>query len=263
MRYAIAMTLAFVMMVGSGRASAQTTGEAPGQWQYEFTPYLWAAGISGDVAAGPLPTINADVSFADILKTLDFAAMGAFEARKDRWGALFDTMYIRLSTSGTASRTGPGPIGSTNTASANLEITQTMFASAIVYRVTDGRAPADVLGGLRYNKVNTAADIDATFFGSSGSVSLSGHKDWIDPYLGARVRYPLAERWTLVGYADVGGFGLGSDFTWQAALGVNYDFSKTVSGKLGYRELAIDYDNDGFIYDMKLRGLYVGVGIRF
>ena len=57
----------------------------------------------------------------------------------------------------------------------------------------------------------------------------------MDPYVGVRVQYPIAERWTLVGYADVGGFGVGSEFTWQAAAGINYEFSKSIAGKFGYR----------------------------
>jgi opacity protein-like surface antigen len=87
--------------------------------------------------------------------------------------------------------------------------------------------------------------------------------DWVDPYIGARIQHPVADRWTLVGYGDIGGFGVGSDFAWQAIAGVNYDFSKSVSGKLGYRYLAVDYDKDGFLYEMDSYGAYLGVGFRF
>jgi len=94
-------------------------------------------------------------------------------------------------------------------------------------------------------------------------VAASAEKSWVDPYIGVRVQHPIAERWTLVGYADVGGFGVGSDFTWQALAGVNYEFSKAIAGKFGYRYLYVDYDKDGFRYDMANSGLYLGVGIRF
>jgi opacity protein-like surface antigen len=78
-----------------------------------------------------------------------------------------------------------------------------------------------------------------------------------------RVQHPIAERWTLTGYADIGGFGVGSDFTWQLAAGIDYVFSKVFVGKFGYRYMAVDYDKDGFRYDMANSGLYLGVGIRF
>ena len=67
----------------------------------------------------------------------------------------------------------------------------------------------------------------------------------------------------LTGYADVGGFGAASDFTYQLSVGLNDAFSKAITGKFGYRYLSVDYDKGSFLYDMKLDGLYIGVGIRF
>jgi len=51
--------------------------------------------------------------------------------------------------------------------------------------------------------------------------SLSGSKDWVDPFVGVRGCFHFNERFYLVGKADVGGFGVSSDLAWQtyAALG--------------------------------------------
>ena len=260
--------LAGMLALGAGTAAtAQTTAAQTGGWQFEVTPYFWGAGMKGDVQLGSLPKISTDVSFSDILDVLDFGIMGAFEARKGRWGMLFDAIYMDLEMDGTASRTGAGPVGAAATADAKLEMKQTLLAAAASYRALEGRSPVDVFGGLRYVKIEASADIDASFFGpagsTSGAVSRSGDKDWVDPYIGARILYPVSDRWTLVGYGDIGGFGVGSDFTWQALAGVNYHFSKSLSGKLGYRYLSVDYDKDGFLYDMASYGLYLGVGFRF
>jgi opacity protein-like surface antigen len=259
----VAALLAGMLALGAATASAQTPAGQSGDWQFEFTPYFWAAGMKGDVQAGSLPKISTDMSFSDILDVLDFGLMGAFEARKGRWGLLFDAIYMKLETDGTASRSGPGPIGATATASAKLEMEQTMLSAAVAYRWVEGRSPVDLIGGLRYTKIEASADINASFFAMTGTVSRSGDKDWVDPYIGARIQHPIAEHWTLVGYGDIGGFGVGSDFTWQALVGVSYDFSKSVSGKLGYRYLSVDYDKSGFLYDMDSYGVYLGVGIRF
>ncbi len=78
-----------------------------------------------------------------------------------------------------------------------------------------------------------------------------------------RILHPLSERWTLGAYADYGGFGAGSDSTWQAMAGADYRFSDTASAKFGYRALSVDYDKGGFEMDMKTRGLFLGVGLRF
>lgn len=219
--------------------------------------------MSGDVQGGALPAINIDMSFSDILENLDAGLLGAFEARTGRWGMLFDAIYMKLEGSGTASRTGPGPIGATATASADLELTQKMFAAAVAYRMQEGRAPIDVIGGLRYSKIEADAAINGSFFAQAGTVARSADKNWVDPYIGVRFLQPMANNWTLVSYLDIGGFGVGSEFTWQAVLGANYEISKTFAAKFGYRYLSVDYDKDGFIYDMANSGLYLGLGIRF
>lgn len=230
--------------------------QAADAWQFEATPYLWASGMKGDVQAGRLPKTAVDMSFGDILDTLDFGLMGAFEARNGRWGILFDAIYMKVSDSAEASR---GPL----TVDADAQVEQSMLAGAVAYRVVEGKAAVDVLAGLRYTKLDVDAKIDASLFNLTGTVKRSGAKDWVDPYIGARVQLPFADRWTFVGYGDVGGFGVGADFTWQASAGVAYEFSKSVSGVFGYRYFEVDYDNDGFAYDMRNDGVYLGAAIRF
>lgn len=260
----IAATALVLSLAGAPHpARAQAASSPDSGWTFEFTPYLWGAAMSGEVGAGSLPTINVHMSFSDILDNLDAGLMGAFEARKGRWGLLFDAIYMKLGASATASRTGAGPIGATASAGADLEIAQSVFAAALAYRAVEGRTPLDVIGGLRYAKIEADAQIDGSFFAQTTSVARSADKSWVDPYVGVRVLHPLAERWTLVGYADIGGFGVGSDFTWQAAAGVNYEFSKAIAGKFGYRYMSVDYDKDGFRYDMANSGLYLGAGFRF
>jgi len=60
----------------------------------------------------------------------------------------------------------------------------------------------------------------------------------------ARIQYPLGDRWSLAGYADIGGFGLGSDLSWQAMAGANYAFNPDLIGKVGYRIVYNKYRKD-------------------
>jgi hypothetical protein len=261
---AVAVAVLATLCVAPAPARAQTAAAVPGSgWTFDFTPYIWGVAMSGDVQGGALPAINIDMSFSDILHNLDAALLGAFEARKGRWGLLFDMIYMKLDPSGTASRTGPGPIGATATASAELEVAQKMFAAAIAYRAVEGPRSIDIIGGLRYAKIEADAAISGSFFAEAGTVARSADKDWVDPYIGVRILQRIASNWTLVGYLDIGGFGVGSDFTWQALVGLNYEFSKTFAAKFGYRYLSVDYDKDDFVYDMANSGLYLGLGIRF
>ena len=248
-------------LLGPATAGAQAaSGDA---WSFELTPYLWGAAMKGSVQIAQLPAVRVDMSFGDILDHLDAGFMGGFEARKGRWGLLVDSIYMKLDGSGGATRTGPGPVGASASASANLEVRETMLGAGAAYRFSDGAASLDAVGGLRGMKIDADARVDASLFAQAGSVSASGSKSWVDPYLGLRVRQPLGERWALASYADIGGFGVGSRLTWQALLGVDYQFSKSFVGKAGYRYIAVDYDKGGFVYDMANSGLYAGLGIRW
>jgi hypothetical protein len=261
-RRALLLAAAATLGTGSGAALAQA-GTAAAAWGFELTPYLWAASMKGNVQIPQLPALRVDVGFGDILDHLDAGFMGSFEARKGSWGLLVDSIYMKLGDGGSASRTGPGPIGAAASASANLEVKETMLGAGAAYRFSGGATTLDAVGGLRAMKIEADVRADASLFAQSGSLTASGSKGWIDPYVGLRVRQPLGDRWMLVGYADVGGFGVGSDFTWQALLGADYEFSKTFVGKAGYRYIAVDYDKGGFVYDMGNTGLYFGLGVRW
>lgn len=63
--------------------------------------------------------------------------------------------------------------------------------------------------------------------------------------------------------ADIGGFGVGADFTWQVLGTVNYLLTDHLSVSAGYKHLAIDYDDDGYVFDATLSGPVLGITYRF
>jgi YfaZ precursor len=75
------------------------------------------------------------------------------------------------------------------------------------------------------------------------------------------VIHPLSENVALVGYADVGSGG--ADLTYQFIGGVNWELSKGLTVKEGYRHLSWDFEEDGTVWDMVASGPYLGFGIRF
>ena len=53
---------------------------------------------------------------------------------------------------------------------------------------------------------------------------------------------PLSERWTVSGFADVGGFDGSSDLSWEVYGGANYAFAERWAGTIGYRYMSILYE---------------------
>lgn len=235
------------------------------QWHYELTPYIWAVGQDGKVgiAEGPGNGQQFEQSFSDIWDRMDMAGMAAFEARYDRWGIMLDAIYLRISDQATVS----GPRGLVDI-DADGKVTQQQYAVAGYYRMLDDQTKVDALTGLRYNIIKWDANATLTsplLPDVSITPMTSERKRWVDPYVGIRVKHDFAnyKPWSVTGYADVGGSGSGSDLTWQMIGSVNYAFSPTLQGRLGYRYFSIDYDRDGFVYDVATSGIYMGLGFAW
>lgn len=237
-------------------------GESQGKWQFEITPYLFASGLNGTLG---LKGIEADVdmSFGDLWDRLDKAFMLMGTAQKGDWIYGFDGMYVELG--GEQASSWQGPLGNSSSAQLNVEMTQEIYSLSAGRKVWGGNdRRLDLVGVARYTMLETNMNLALTTGPSllpDGSRTVSGGFDWWDAAIGVRYLAPLSEKWDLVGYADVGAGG--SDLTYQLLAGVNWQFSKTFSGKFGYRYFYQDYSKDDFKWDMAMSGLFAGLGIRW
>ena len=84
--------LACALLAAAGPAAAQDG------WSFAASPYVWLPGFSTSAETGR-GTVDIDKSTSDAVSDLDFAFMGAFEARSGRWGLILDLIYTDLSTS--------------------------------------------------------------------------------------------------------------------------------------------------------------------
>jgi hypothetical protein len=76
-------------------------------------------------------------------------------------------------------------------------------------------------------------------------------------------RYNLTKALYLTGEVDIGGFGVGSEITWQTYCALGCQITHNIYSEVGYRYLYLDYDTTNFIFQGSLRGAQVTVGIRF
>ncbi len=89
----------------------------------------------------------------------------------------------------------------------------------------------------------------------------------VDPLLGARVRRALNDRWQAHLRGDIGGFGVGSDFTWNLEVDASVRVTERLSLIFGYRVLNIDYDEgvglQRFLFDAGISGPRFGMALSF
>jgi hypothetical protein len=117
-----------------------------------------------------------------------------------------------------------------------------------------------VLAGLRYFDLSAKISLSSSTLLPAGRQE-SGSAGWTDAFIGVRARQRFAEKWTLLGYLDIGTGG--SKYSYQAIAGVGWDASKMIAIELGYRLLAEDYDTTDLLYDVRMAGPYLGVAITF
>ena len=218
-------------------------------WQGQITPYVWATGVGGDIKPfSGAPTISFDRSFSETLKDLDAAFFINGFARKERFVLAGDLLYSSLSKKGTVS---PG-------VSAKAKMRMASLTLLGGYRaIEDSSMALDVMAGARV--WHTRASLSVPVIGEQRS---STH-NFIDPVVAVRVNFSLSPSWSMLGYADVGGFGVGSELTKQFALSVNYQVNENIYVSTGYRHLDLDYKDKGMRIDTKLTGPFFGFTWKF
>ncbi len=144
----------------------------------------------------------------------------------------------------------------------------------------DPHTAIDILAGARYWHQDMSVDLalNASLTDHGGldisrgfAIARSGSVDWVDPLVGGRIRYNLAPGQDFILRADVGGFGVGSQFSWNALAAYSFVFAKrdgvTYSGLLGYRALDADFEQGSgrsrYVYDVTMHGPVTGLTIGF
>lgn len=242
-----------------------------GRWHFALTPYLWAPGLDGDLkyhippGAGGNPEVHAGP--ADVLGFLNFAIMGAFDARKGNWSAFTDFIYLDLSGNKARVKDIIGPGGAVDIpVNLNTEIGLSGFVwtGAFAYSLYHSKTmSSDVFAGVR--DFSTDASLDWNFsnalslFPKTGS--FTQHQNLVDGLIGVRGRINLGgSDWFLPYYADIGTGS--SNFTTQAMTGIGYGFSWG-DLRLVYRYLYYEPGQDKLITRMAIHGLAFGATFRF
>ena len=235
-------------------------------WEFVVAPYFWMSSLSGDVTVHGIPA-HVNLPFSDTLQALTFAGQVHLEAWKNRWGLFLDATYIDLSTSAQGVLPQRGP------ASGDMGMQEWIVEFGGLYRIATWPLAKDkktaltlegLVGGRYWNLLAT---LDLLIPKTGVFVDTSGRKDWIDPFLGARMRLDLNDKFSLSLRGDVGGFDVGSKFTYNAVGLVGYNISRVVSLWLGYRVMGVNYESGSrlnkFQYDVTMYGPITGIVFRF
>jgi hypothetical protein len=220
-------------------------------WDFAIAPlYLWATNINGESGVGD-QTAETNIKFGDIYDNLQGVLTVRLNALyRKKFGLVLDYTYLDLG----------------NEKQTDIVNIETSFKAQILnfagtYRFLDGMHMLEGVAGIRY----TGLDLEVELLGTGNG--LEENKNWVDPIVGARYTYRMADKWALRFYGDIGGFGVASDFTWQGLGLIDFQPWKHMAIIAGYRAIATDYESgsgrDKFTYDVIVHGPVLGLDIRF
>lgn len=241
----IATTVALALTLLASPAAAQSDG-----FSHSLELYLMGASMSGTVGIGSLDS-DVDIPSSAIFENLKFAALADYRGESRDWAVLADVVYMNLGGSGT---------GSVGLGSADVSVEELLVDLVGAYRLSSS---FEVLAGLRYTALQTTVELTTSQLYQEAESS----EGWIDPVVGAQAFLPLSKALELQLRGDIGGFGIGCDFTWQATARLNWQVSKSVQLALGYRWLDQDYEtgsgSDSFSWDVLTQGPLIAAAVTF
>ncbi len=239
---AVTAVIAGALVVKSTDAKAQ-------DWSGQVTLYGWGAGVTGDFTpVTGAPTLSFDKSLSEVLEDLDAALFATALVRRGNLVLFGDLTYT------SSSRAGLVPPGVP--ASGELTIRSLTLAAGRRFD-TGGGSHVDLLGGFRAWSLDGRVSVPAV------GIDVAPGSDFVDPIIALRGSAPISDRWSLLGYIDVGGFGAGSDFTWQAAVTANYQATDNLYLSFGWRHLYLDYADNGTLFEGAMTGPVIGATWRF
>jgi hypothetical protein len=217
-------------------------------WRVGTSMYGWFTRLDGDMTFRG-HTVPVDVPFDKIFDDLKFTFMGLVEVGKGRWSFMSDLFYARLE-----------PSTTNHLGIFESQIEQFIGNFAVFYNVVETPTTRlDAYAGARVNWMETAVDITLR----RKSFHESADKTWVDPIIGVRFNHDLTDKFFIRALADIGGFGVSSDITWQAMGSLGYRVTDKASLGLGYRGLGTDYTSGGTTYDVISHGLLLGLEYKF
>jgi len=226
----------------------------PSPWSFTVAPYFWGAGLSGKVGVGSrLPTVDVDVKFTDIFKSIDWfppPTMVVGEVRYGDFAAFTDFIYLGIEDEKAAAR---GPFA----VNADVKLNQIVWTFGGSYRFINNEfGSASLLAGARLWNL----DAKGTLTGLAVH-QRSGSQTWADPIIGLNVRFLLGGGFALQAEGDVGAGA--SKVDWQLLGTLQYQAEDWLSLDAGYRYLAVDFSDGGFRYNVALHGPIIGATFRF
>jgi len=238
------------------RRDAPTAPHGDPGWHFTVAPYLWLPSINGTTTVDGFSS-DTDLSFTDLIDNFDvFALAGRSEAHKDRLGLFLDVLWTKLD-GDFGSAAAPGfrvkPI------TEEIKVDFGLMYEAVRWDTSQGSIAISPIVGGRFTWLKQ----QVTLRGPAQGRTLGDRNTWWEPFVGGRMVWQVSKPFDITIQGDAGGFGVGSDLTWQAAGMFGFRFTDWFKLNLGYYVYDVDWsagsgrNRQG--YDVRHHGPRIGL----
>jgi hypothetical protein len=239
----ILLVLLFLSFVPTAYAQLDGMDRGNPDLYVRIKPYVWLSNLDTEetleVGHGRHVVGDFYVPVGDTV--LDRGWAFSFEVGKGRWRGIVNLSRSDLARSPDALFYSYPDSSTGRQGSYDLSwFTGEFFAAAQVGPFTSSHG-IEIYGGLRYMDQRQEVAIE----GVSGE-SAERTESWVDPVVGARMFAELGKRWWAMFHTDIGGFGIGTDFTWTMGgeLGFRLIGPLDITMRYNYQEIEYDHGQD-------------------
>ena len=242
------MSAAVAAVLAAGAARGQTTEG----WSFEVTPYVWYAGLEGDLKVAGR-SVDFEKDAADLLDAAEVGGSLRVGASYDRFviGAMVD--YFSLSTDELDEEDQP--------AGGSVDSKMLLTEALVGYRVDGWSEGQSFVLALGLRNLSLETDLE-----SNGGGTFSDDRDITDLMFYVLPSVPLfASSIDGLRFNPVLGIGGGdSDLAYEMFPQVQYEVTDALAVRFGYRRVGWRFEGDGDNeFNADLAGLILGVGLKY
>lgn len=254
------LSLLLLLIMGFLSSQSQTTkyfpkGD-PEKWNVELTPFLWLPLISGEVASARLSE-EYNISGIDLLSNLKMAFMISGEVSKGKFFLASTYLYTKIGSEQL--------IWTSEDGEKNIAVLPDMKMN-IVEVIAGGRFRVndflifDPFVGFRYTNYHVYGSVQQI----KDTTSFDERSDFWDPVIGLQMHYFPHPRVPIILKIDVGGFGVGSVFSWTTSINSGYTLSPSFDLLAGFSAYGSNFEAENSLgntigLNMIMYGFDIGI----
>ena len=241
-----ALALLTIALSSAGASAQEEQG-----LQWSVMPYLWGSTTDLDLSFRDASVSPDELSFKDLVDTLDGAFMFQTELGAGYWSVFADVTYLKIANTDVRDQL-----------SIDIDSTQIFADGAVAYWPQGFGSALSIFGGVRHSSFDNSFRFTASNTEIPPAERVSD-TDYNDLLLGLRYHTPISDRWGIRTYADYAFGDSEGVFVIRGSFAYSFGKSGQNSAVVGYQYKEAEFTEGDQTNSFTYYGPLVGVEFSF